>query len=103
MSKRSSVELSPEVLVGPLNLLPFALIGSKAIWYPNKNFKRALAWMKAAKAVPALSAMADFSGGRAITHVCMRQAVQKLSRDHELTLDDDKVADVAYSLKAIVA
>ena len=103
MSKRTSAELSPEALLGPLNLLPFALIGSKAIWYPNKNFKRAPAWMKAVKAVPALSSIADLSGGKSIKHVCMRQAVQKWRRDQELTLDDDKVADVAYSLKAIVA
>ena len=103
MSKRKAVDVSPDVLLPALNLLPFATIGSKVGWYVNKKFKRAPSWAKAAKAVPCLSCIADASMGRAVKHVSMRQGVIAWSTQNDLLLKEDQIDDLAYSLRAITA
>ncbi len=103
MSKRTAIDVSPDALLVSLSLLPFATVGSKSGWSPNKQFKQAPCWAKAAKAVPCLSCIADATKGKGVKHISMRKGVQMWSNHNDLGLNDDQIDDLAYSLRAITA
>ncbi len=55
------------------------------------------------EAVPCLSCIAEVSMGRAVKHISMRNGVKAWSIHNDLSLGDDQIADLAYSLRAMTA